>query len=77
MTSSDLKLLLERAETWPETAQAELIAVAKEIEQELNDSTYDATDEELRIIDEAVASLDAGEAATEAEVEAAFAKFRR
>jgi U3 small nucleolar RNA-associated protein 14 len=77
MTASDLKLLLERAETWPEAAQAELVAVAKEIEQELSDHTYEATDEELRIIDEAVTSLDAGEAATEAEIEAAFARFRR
>jgi hypothetical protein len=37
---------------------------------------YVATEEELRIIDEAIASLDAGEAATEAEIKAAFAKFR-
>ncbi|WP_249225368.1 hypothetical protein [Tardiphaga alba] len=70
-------MLLERAETWPETAQAELMAAAKEIEQELSENTYDATDEELRIIDEAVASLDRGEFATEAEIEEAFARFRR
>jgi hypothetical protein len=77
MTASDLKLLLDRAETWPETAQAELIAVAKEIEQELSEHSYEATDEELRIIDEAIASLDAGEGVSEAEMEATFAKFRR
>ncbi len=41
-----------------------------------HDGAYLATEEELRIIDEAIASLDAGEAATEAEIEAAFAKFR-
>ncbi len=77
MTASDLKLLLERAENWPETAQAELVAVAKEIEQELGAQTYEASDDELQTIDEAVASLDAGEFATKAEVEAVFAKFRR
>jgi hypothetical protein len=41
-----------------------------------DDAEYFATEEELRIIDEAIASLDAGEFATEAEIEAAFAKFR-
>jgi hypothetical protein len=35
-----------------------------------------ATEEELRVIDEAIASLDAGEFATEAEIEAVFANFR-
>ncbi len=40
------------------------------------DGEYLATEEELRIIDEAIASLDAGEIATEAEIKAAFAKFR-
>jgi hypothetical protein len=37
---------------------------------------YIATEEELLAIDAAIASIDAGEAATESEVEAAFAKFR-
>lgn len=77
MTASDLKLLLERAETWPEAAQAELVAVAKEIEQGLSDDAYEATDEELRIIDDAIASIEAGEGVSEAEMEVTFAKFRR
>jgi hypothetical protein len=77
MSASDLKLLLERAETWPETAQAELISVGQEIERELGENTYDATEDELRVIDEAIASLDAGEFATDAEIRAAFAKFRQ
>lgn len=77
MSASDLKLLLERAEAWPEAAQAELISVGQEIERELGEKTYHATEDELRVIDEAIASLDAGEFATEAEIQAAFAKFRR
>lgn len=77
MSASDLKLLLERAETWPETARAELISVGQEIERELGENTYDATEDELRVIDEAIASLDAGEFATDAEIRAAFAKFRQ
>jgi hypothetical protein len=43
--------------------------------QPRNDS-YLATEDELGIIDEAIASLDAGEVATEAEIKAVFAKFR-
>ena len=38
---------------------------------------YVASDEELQILDAAMAAIDRGEIATDAEVEAAFAKFRR
>ena len=38
---------------------------------------YVATREELQVIDAAMTSIDAGEIASEAEVEAAFAKLRR
>jgi hypothetical protein len=37
---------------------------------------YIATREELRTIDAAIASIDRGEVATDAEIKAAFAKFR-
>jgi hypothetical protein len=75
MTASELKNLLERVQTWPEEAQGELVAVANQIEQELRSNEYVATAEELRIIDAAMASLDAGEVATDAEIATAFAKF--
>jgi hypothetical protein len=76
MTTSDLKNLLERVQTWPEEAQDELVAVANQIESELQGRDYLATREELRIIDAAMAAIDAGEVATDAEIAAAFAKFR-
>jgi len=38
---------------------------------------YHATADELRAIDAAIASIDRGEIATESEIRAAFAKFRR
>jgi hypothetical protein len=76
MTVNDLKILLERVQTWPEAAQDELVAVANQIESELHGRDYVATQEELRIIDAAMASIDGGEVATDAEVKAAFAKFR-
>jgi predicted transcriptional regulator len=75
MTATELKNLLERVRSWPEEAQNELVAVANQIESELQ-GDYTATREELQVIDEAMASIDAGEFATDGEVAAAFAKFR-
>lgn len=77
MAAADLRNLLERAQTWPEEAQQELAAIAAEIESELGGGEYSATQEELGIIDAAMASVDRGDVVTDAEVAAAFAKFRR
>ncbi len=76
MNTTDLKNLLERVQTWPEQAQEELVAVANQIETELQGRDYLATQEELRIIDAAMASIDVGDVATDSEIKAAFAKFR-
>jgi hypothetical protein len=76
MTTKDLKTLLERVQSWPEEAQDELVDVANQIESELRNREYLATQEELRIIDAATASIDRGEFATDAEIETAFGKFR-
>ena len=76
MTVTDLKNLMERVQAWPEAAQDELVSVANQIESELQAKDYQATQEELRIIDSAIASIDAGESATDAEIKAVFAKFR-
>jgi hypothetical protein len=75
MTAADLKNLLERIRAWPEEAQNELVAVANQIESELQRNEYVASREELQIIDAAIASIDGGDFATDAEVKAAFAKF--
>lgn len=77
MAAPDLRDLLYRAQSWPEEAQNELIAIASEIESELSGGEYSATQEELKIIDAAMAAVDRGEIATEDEIKAAFAKFRR
>lgn len=77
MAASDLRNLLERAQTWPEEAQNELVAIASEIESELLGGEYVATQEELRSIDAALGSIDRGEVATDSEVAEVFAKFRR
>jgi len=77
MNATQLKNLLARIQTWPEAAQDELVAVANEIESELQAHEYLATSDELEAIDAAIAEIDRGEIATDAEVDAAFAKFRR
>jgi hypothetical protein len=75
MTIGDLKDLLERVQAWPEAAQDELVAVASQIESELQGKEYVASREELQIIEAAIASIDGGDFAMEDEVKAAFAKF--
>jgi hypothetical protein len=77
MNAAQLKKLMERVQTWPEAAQDELVAVANEIESELQAHEYLATSEELEAIDAAIAEIDRGEVATDAEVAAVFAKFHR
>jgi hypothetical protein len=46
------------------------------IKSKTNYGAYLASREELQIIDAAMASIDGGEVASEAEIKAAFAKFR-
>jgi hypothetical protein len=73
--TTDLRNWMARVQTWPEAAQDELVAIANQIESELHAGDYLATRQELQTIDAALASIDAGEAASDTEVEGAFAKF--
>jgi hypothetical protein len=68
-----LKDVLERAGTWPAEAQRELAEIALEIEAAVQAEPYQASAEELAAIDEAERSG----VASEAEINAAFAAFRR
>ncbi len=72
-----LRDLLQRAESWPAAAQAELAEIALEIDHALKGGVYQATADELRAIDQAIAAVRRGEVATDAEVEAVFAKHSR
>jgi hypothetical protein len=67
--------LLEQVQSWPEEDQDKLAEYARDIEARRT-GVYYAAPEELQAIDEAIAELDRGEVASEAEVRAAFAKFR-
>jgi hypothetical protein len=70
------KKLLERVASWPEEDIEKLEEAAREIEAGRT-GEYHATEDELRAIDEAIAQLDRGEVASDAEVAAAFAAFRK
>lgn len=72
MTQDQIDAILSRVRTWPADRQQELVEIVLEIEAECGNAPYHATEEELRAIDEGLA----GEAATDEEVEAAFACFR-
>jgi transcription elongation GreA/GreB family factor len=69
------KQLLERISSWPEKDIEKLEEAERQIEAWRN-GEYRATNEELRAIDEAIAELDRGEAASEAQVRATYARFR-
>ena len=73
MTKDEVKAVLERVPTWPEDRQQELAEMALEIEAELAGAEYEATPDELAAIDEGLS----GEAASQEEVEATFAQFRK
>lgn len=77
MSPFDIKDLIKRAQRRTRTARDELLAVAVQIESELNVDEYVASDEELEILDSAMATIDRGEVASKADVEAAFARFSR
>jgi hypothetical protein len=72
---TQMKNLLERAETWPEEDQEELTQLARDIEARRS-GVYHATPEELEAIDEALGQVARGEIASPEEIEAAFATFR-
>jgi hypothetical protein len=70
---SKLKDVLERAESWPAEAQQELAEIALEIEASVSGGAYQASEEELRALDQAERSG----VANEEQVQAAFRAFRR
>jgi predicted transcriptional regulator len=77
MKAKMIKEILQRAEAWPESAQADLAQAALEIERGLQRDTYTATPEEVAAIERGLREAEQGLFATEAEVEAALAKYRR
>lgn len=77
MKTKRLTDILERVETWPAHAQDELAEIVLDIEAGLKDVMYEATPDELEAIDRGLRDAAEGKFATNEEVEATFAKFRR
>ena len=70
-----LKNLLERAETWPEAAQDDLVQSMIEIETRYT-GVYRLSDEERAGVEKGLADMRAGRFATDEEVAAAFKPAR-
>ncbi len=68
--------IVRRADAWPDAAQEELAALAREIEAEVNAGAYHATPEELAGIDRGFKDSAEGRFATDKQVEAVLAKHR-
>lgn len=72
--------LMEKAlstiRNWPADLQNEAAEILLALDR-LGSAPYRASDDELRAVDEAVDQAKRGEFATEAEIEAAFSRFRR
>jgi predicted transcriptional regulator len=77
MKTKLLSEVLERVESWPAQAQDQLAEIARDIDAGLKDLVYEPTPEELAGIDRGLRDAEQGRFATDAEVEAVFAKFRR
>jgi predicted transcriptional regulator len=77
MKTKRLAEALERIETWPPQAQDHLADIALDIDAGLKDFVYEPTPLEVEGIDRGLRDAAQGRFASEEEIEAAFAKFRR
>ena len=77
MKTKMLTDVLERVETWPAEAQDRLAEIALDIEADFSGQEYRASPDELAGIDRGLRAAAEGRFASNDEVEAAFAKFRR
>jgi predicted transcriptional regulator len=76
MFSKELQEILKRVETWPKAAQEQAVASLQALEHELL-APYELTEDDKRAINRGLEAARRGDFATEEEVEAVFAKFRR
>ncbi len=76
MKTKELKNLLERAETWPEQAQDELVQVGREIEAEIGQGVYRLSEDERKGIERGLAAMREGRFASDEQVAAIFRKAR-
>jgi len=77
MTNKALSEVIERAKSWPDEAQEELAAIARDLDAGLRGDVYYPSEEEIAGIERGLRAAEEGRFATEQEVEAVFAKHRR
>jgi len=77
MKTKNLAHALERVEAWPAEVQDELAMIAMDIDAGLAGDAYEPTAEELAAIDRGLRAAAEGRFATDEQVEAVFAKFRK
>jgi predicted transcriptional regulator len=75
MTKEQIAILLERAETWTQEAQEELVRSALAIERK-HAGIYRLDDEERADIREGLAEIERGEVASDEDVRATFEGLR-
>lgn len=73
--SKPLDALMERAASWPEEAQAELVRFMIDTEAK-HFGVYRLSDEDRARIEQSLAAADRGEFATDEEVAALFRRYR-
>ena len=76
MAARVLKEVMQKIESWPEEAQEELAAIAREMDEGLRGGIYHASKEELAGIDRGLKAAREGRFATDEDVEAALSKRR-
>jgi hypothetical protein len=76
MTAKFLKEVLERVETWPQEAQAELAQIALEMDAGLKNGKYYATPKELAGIDRGLNAAGETRFATDDQISRAFERHR-
>ncbi|MCK6452421.1 MAG: hypothetical protein L6R19_16465 [Alphaproteobacteria bacterium] len=72
----DLQEILKRIEAWPEAAQEQAVASLQALEYELI-APYELTEEDKQAVDRGLEDARTGNFATDEEVGAVFAKFRK
>jgi predicted transcriptional regulator len=70
-----LKEVLEKAESWPDEDQEELVELAREIESRRS-GIYRLNDDERKAVEQGMADARSGRFASDAEIDAIFKKAR-
>ncbi len=76
MTKEQLNAVLDRVRSWPESRQEDAVNMLLTMEK-LGAEPYRLSSEERADIEAALAEFSRGEIASDAEVEALFARYRR